>query len=185
MLTVVLFIFYTCGLVQKDLVLNKTTIGVELWQVFLYVLIGVFYTSRWAFEIVLLSTSVLFVIKVSVARSIERIARIGCSESCRSSGLLQCPKGKTQRDEFKKKLQWHITMYDFHDFGLIWKCQKIFLCGCTITSKTKINVVWNFFYTPGGGTLRSKKFQTTLILAFEANSAFVPRKWDQNRENQT
>ena len=59
-----------------------------------------FSTSRWAFEIVLLSTSVLFVIKVSVARSIERIARIGCSESCRSSGLLQCPKGKIHRDYF-------------------------------------------------------------------------------------
>ena len=45
------------------------------------------------------------------------------------------------------------TMCDFHDFGLTWKCQKIFPCGCTITSKTKINVVWNFFYTPG--TLRA------------------------------
>ena len=45
------------------------------------------------------------------------------------------------------------TMSDFHDFGLTWKCQKIFLCGCTITSKTKINVVWNFFYTLG--TLRA------------------------------
>ena len=32
------------------------------------------------------------------------------------------------------------TMYDFHDFGLTWKCQKIFPYGCTITSKTKINV---------------------------------------------
>ena len=34
------------------------------------------------------------------------------------------------------------TMYDFHDFGLTWKCHKICPCGCTITSKTKINVVW-------------------------------------------
>ena len=47
------------------------------------------------------------------------------------------------------------TMSDFHDFGLAWKCQKIFPCGCTITSKTKLNVVWNFFYTPGAGTLRT------------------------------
>ena len=57
------------------------------------------------------------------------------------------------------------TMSDFHDFGLTWM----------IASKAKINVVWNFFYTPGkypSGTLRSKKFQTTLILAIEANSAF-------------
>ena len=38
------------------------------------------------------------------------------------------------------------TMYDFHDFGLTWKCQKIFPCGCKITSKTKINFVWNFFF---------------------------------------
>ena len=36
------------------------------------------------------------------------------------------------------------TMCDFQDFGLTWKCQKIFPCGCT---KTKINVVWNFSYT--------------------------------------
>ena len=34
-----------------------------------------------------------------------------------------------------------ITMSDFHDFGLTRKCQKIFPSGCTITSKTKINVV--------------------------------------------
>ena len=54
-------------------------------------------------------------------------------------------------------------------------------------SKAKINVVWNFFYTPG--TLRApsvrKKFQTMLILAFEENSAFVPQKWDQNCESHT
>ena len=74
-----------------------------------------------------------------------------------------------------------LTMSDFHDFGLTWKCQKIFPCGCTITSKTKINIVWNFFYTPG--TLCSKKIQTTLILAFGANSAFVSKKWDQNCES--
>ena len=35
------------------------------------------------------------------------------------------------------------------------------------------------------GTLCSKKFQTMLILAFEANSAFVPQKWNQNCENHT
>ena len=66
------------------------------------------------------------------------------------------------------------TMYDFHDFGLTSKCQKIFPCGCTITSKTKINIVWNFFF----GTLHSKKFQTTLTLAFKANSAL-------SRKNET
>ena len=49
------------------------------------------------------------------------------------------------------------TMSDFHDFGLTWKCQKIFPCGCTITSKTKINIVWNFFYTLG--TLRAPSVQ--------------------------
>ena len=52
------------------------------------------------------------------------------------------------------------TMYDFHDFGLTWKCQKIFPYGCTITSKTKINVVWNFFYTPG--TLRAPSVRKIL-----------------------
>ena len=53
--------------------------------------------------------------------------------------------------------------------------KKCVLGGCTITSKTKINVVWNFFLTPlvSSGPLRSKKFQTTLILAFEANSAVL------------
>ena len=47
------------------------------------------------------------------------------------------------------------------------------LGGCMITSKAKINIFWNFFFTPlaPSGPLRSKKFQKTLILAFEANSA--------------
>ena len=51
---------------------------------------------------------------------------------------------------------------------------------CTITSKAKINVFWKFFFTPlaPSGPLRSKKFQKTLILAFEANSAL-------SRENET
>ena len=53
---------------------------------------------------------------------------------------------------------------------------QMFVCnlgGCTITSKTKINVFWNFFFTPlaPSGPLHLKKFQKTLILAFEANSA--------------
>ena len=48
-------------------------------------------------------------------------------------------------------------MSDFHDFGLTWKCQIIFPCGCTITSKGKIHVVWNFFYTPG--TLQAPTFR--------------------------
>ena len=52
--------------------------------------------------------------------------------------------------------------------------KKCALGGCTITSKAKINVVWNFFLAPLE-PLRSKKFQTTLILAFEANSA-LPRE---------
>ena len=58
--------------------------------------------------------------------------------------------------------------------------KKCVLGGCTITSKTLINVVWNLFFTPlpSSGPLRSKKFQTTLILAFEANSALT-------RENET
>ena len=65
------------------------------------------------------------------------------------------------------------TMSDFHDFGLTWKCQKIFPCCCTITSKNIINVFWNFFFTllAPSWPLRSKKFQKTLISAFEANSA--------------
>ena len=40
--------------------------------------------------------------------------------------------------------------------------KKCALGGCTITSKTKINIVRNL------EPLHSKKFQTTLILAFEA-----------------
>ena len=50
--------------------------------------------------------------------------------------------------------------------------KKCVLGGCTITTKTKINVVWR------RGRSVSKKFQTTLILAFEANSAL-------SRENET
>ena len=58
--------------------------------------------------------------------------------------------------------------------------KKCVLGGCTITSKTKINVFWNFFFTPlaPSGPLHSKKFQKMLILAFEANSAL-------SRENET
>ena len=33
------------------------------------------------------------------------------------------------------------TMCDFYDFGLIKNVKKCALGGCTITSKTKINVV--------------------------------------------
>ena len=36
-----------------------------------------------------------------------------------------------------------------------------------------------------GPAEKNTKFQKTLTLAFEANSAFVPRKWDQNCENHT
>ena len=50
-------------------------------------------------------------------------------------------------------------------------------------SEAKINVFWNSWYP--SGTLHSKFFQKTLILAFEANNAFVLRQWDQNCENQT
>ena len=74
----------------------------------------------------------------------------------------------------------HSTICDFHDFGLTWKCQKMCLGGCTITSKTKINVFWKKFFTPLTPLLplHSKFFQKTLILDYEANSAF-------SRENET
>ena len=71
-------------------------------------------------------------------------------------------------------------MCDFHDFGLTFfspylcfrtfeNVKKCVLGGCTITSKAKINVFWNFFFTSlaPSGPLRSKKFQKTSILAFE------------------
>ena len=49
------------------------------------------------------------------------------------------------------------------------------LCGCTITSMTKINVFWNFFFIPDtypSVTLCTKFFQKMLILVFEANRAY-------------
>ena len=75
------------------------------------------------------------------------------------------------------------TICDLHDFGLTWKCQKMCLGGCTITLKTKINVFWNFFFTPltPWAPLRLRFFQKTLILSFEANSAcpvkMRPKLW--------
>ena len=51
--------------------------------------------------------------------------------------------------------------------------KKCVLGGCTITSKTKINIFWKNFFT---STLRSKFFQKTLT--FEANIAL-------SRENET
>ena len=48
--------------------------------------------------------------------------------------------------------------------------KKCVLGGCTITSKTKINVFWKKFFTPTAPSepLRSEKFQKTLNLASEA-----------------
>ena len=49
------------------------------------------------------------------------------------------------------------TMCDFHYFGLtFFSVIKCVLGGCTITSKTKINVFWHFFFTPG--TLRATAY---------------------------
>ena len=47
--------------------------------------------------------------------------------------------------------------------------QKCALGGCTMTSKTKINVF--FTLLAPSGPFRSKKIQKALILAFEANIA--------------
>ena len=44
---------------------------------------------------------------------------------------------------------------------------NVYFGGCTITSKAQI-----FLFLKNSGTFHSKKFQKTLILAFEANSAF-------------
>ena len=58
------------------------------------------------------------------------------------------------------------TMCDFHDFGLTFFCfctfenEKCVLSGCTITSKTKINVFWNFFFTPS--LLRGRSTQKNI-----------------------
>ena len=53
----------------------------------------------------------------------------------------------------------------------------MYLFGCTITSKTKINVFWKNFFTPGpvsssGPPTRILK-KTPLILAFETNSSTI------------
>ena len=54
---------------------------------------------------------------------------------------------------------------------------KVCLGGCTITSKSKINVLLNFFITPG--PLRELSTQQNFkILAFEANSALPHEKMD-------
>ena len=80
---------------------------------------------------------------------------------------------------------WSHFFFCFCTFENVEKCV---LGGCTITSKAKINVFWNFFFTPLAplALLHLKKFQKTLILAFqkmlilafEANSAL-------SRENET
>ena len=55
-------------------------------------------------------------------------------------GVEKVSKWRTSASSEEKG--WRLlTLSDFHDFGLTLKCQKIFPCGCTITSKTKINVV--------------------------------------------
>ena len=65
-------------------------------------------------------------------------------------------------------------MCDFLDFGLtFFSIRYVYSSSCRITSKAKINVFWNFFFTllAPSWLLHSKKIQKTLILAFEANSA--------------
>ena len=76
-------------------------------------------------------------------------------------------------------MAWHYVWFSW--FWSHFFLHYVYLGICTITSKAKINifwkakinVFWNFFFTPlaPSGPLRSKKFQKTLILAFEANSA--------------
>ena len=53
------------------------------------------------------------------------------------------------------------------------------LGGCTIASKTKINIFWKIFLHTRhpSGTLHSKIFQKTLILAFEAKQFIILQKW--------
>ena len=55
--------------------------------------------------------------------------------------------------------------------------KKCVLGGCTITSKTKINIVWKFSHS-GGGRSVWKNFKQRWFLPFEANSAL-------SRENET
>ena len=76
------------------------------------------------------------------------------------------------------------TMCDFHDFGLTWKCQKIFPCGCTITSKAKINVVWNFFslQVPFGHS-PFEKISNNVDFSLWGKQCICPAKRDQNCEN--
>ena len=83
------------------------------------------------------------------------------------------------------KIPTHALCVIFMNLVSLENVKKCVLGGCTITSKTKINIFWNFFFTPlaPSGPLRSKKFQKTFILAFEANSALSHEKWDQNCEN--
>ena len=59
------------------------------------------------------------------------------------------------------------TMCVFHDFGLIWKCQK--MCFGCLHDYLK-DICLKFFLTQLRWPIRSKKFQKMLISAFEANS---------------
>ena len=73
---------------------------------------------------------------------------------------------------------WFSWFWSHFFFSILCFCtfenvKKCVLGGCTITSKTKINVFWNIFFTPLApfGQLYSKIFYKMLILALEANSA--------------
>ena len=61
------------------------------------------------------------------------------------------------------------TMCDFLDFGLTFFLHYVYSGSCTINSKAKIKVFWKFFEWSGpeGASRVKKKFQKTLILAFE------------------
>ena len=58
-----------------------------------------------------------------------------------------------------------------------WKknpISDVCLCGCMLTSKTKINVFWKNFlhsFRSPSGTLHLKKISNTMISVIEANSA--------------
>ena len=69
-------------------------------------------------------------------------------------------------------------MYDFHDFGLTWKCQKICPCGYMITSKTKINVFWKIFFTPSPLRITStRNFFLNVDFSLWSKQCIVLPKW--------
>ena len=73
-------------------------------------------------------------------------------------------------------------------FLILVSLENVKICvlgGCTITSKTKINIVWNFSHSAGSFWATPFEKFSNVDFSLWGIQCIVSRKWDQNCENHT